>query len=434
MAQSNAAAVELSTPPDMATATRTVGICGRLTGVSIRLAIDALDEHGAGVGRFDGRAVHVRGALPGEEVRAHIEHTSPHHAEAWARLLGVDHRSPGRVEPPCPHAGDCGGCALMHLSYEGQLRAKAERVRRALPGPAIDPVVGAQSPLHYRGTAKYVVVRRQGRAVLGSYAPGTHRVADMSGCLAARPPIPEVAAEIARLCDETRATPRYVLIRADESAVRVALVAWTTEPRLATLARRLRQRRVDVGSVSLNLNPSPGNALLGAEEVALDGEPWSPRPFHQGNPAQAGRLYEDLVGAAALRGGETVLDLYSGAGAIAEALAAACPRSRITAVDRVAAEPRGARFVCADVAEFLAGVSAADLAVVNPPRKGLGEAVSRALCRLRSARLFYVSCMPETLQHDLHRLGSVYTVTRIRPYDLLPQTAHVEVLAEMAAR
>jgi len=101
------------------------------------------------------------------------------------------------------------------------------------------------------------------------------------------------------------------------------------------------------------------------------------------------------------------------------------------AVDRVPAQPRGARFVCAEVAEFLADRPPADLVVVNPPRRGLSDAVLRALLDDPPRRLFYVSCMPETLARDLARLQSAYSVERVRPYDLLPHTPHVELLVEL---
>lgn len=322
----------------------------------------------------------------------------------------------------------------MHLSYGAQLRAKRERMRRALAGADVAEIVGAPDALGYRGTAKYVVVRRGGKAVLGSYAPRTHRVADMSGCLVARPPIPEVAAEIARLCDEIGGTPRYVVIRCEDASLHVALVAWQEDPRFLAMARELRRRRPVVAGVSLLVNPSKGNVILAGEEIVLEGAARSPRRFRQANRDQAERLYEEVVAAAAIRDGETAFDLYCGAGAIAERLATTYPGARIVAVDRVPAEPRGARFVKADVADFLAEASHAQVVVANPPRKGLGEAVCRSLARTATARLVYVSCVPESFARDWRRLESLFSLERVRPYDLLPQTPHVEMVALLRRR
>lgn len=408
--------------------------------MSIRLFIDSLDERGAGIGHVDGRALHVPGALPGESVRAHLEHTSPHRAVGWARLLQVDQRSQDRVEPPCAHCGDCGGCPLMHLRYDAQLRAKEERVRHALrgllgdaAGDALGPIEAAPEPLGYRETAKYVVVRRGGHVLLGSYSPGTHRVADMSGCHVARAPIPAVAAATADLCDETGATPRYVVIRAEDRAVGVVIVAWAPDPRFAGIASELRRRIPEVGSVVLSINPSRGNVILGTEEIPLDGEAFSPRRFRQANPRQARRLYADLASAAADGPHQTVFDLYCGAGAIAEALAT-LPRCDIVAVDREPASPRGARFVCSDAAAFLKSALPADLIVVNPPRRGLGDAVCQQLVGNGCPRLFYVSCMPETFAKDVERLRDRFAIEFVRPYDLLPQTPHIELFARLRAR
>jgi len=334
------------------------------------------------------------------------------------------------------HFGDCGGCALMPLRYDAQLRAKEDRVRRALGGAlgaTLAPIEAAREPLGYRQTAKYVVVRRGGHVVLGSYAPGTHRVADMSGCRVARAPIPGVAAAIASLADETGATPRYVVIRVEGHAARVVIVAWAPDPRFSDMARELRRRNPEVASVLLSVNPSRGNVILGTEEIPLDGDAYNPRRFRQANPRQAERLYADLTAAAADGPHRTVLDLYCGSGTIAEALAT-LPQCDIVAVDREPASPRGARFVCADAAKFLEGAPPADLVVVNPPRRGLGDAVCQQLLKNSYARLFYVSCMPETFARDLERLRSRFDVEFVRPYDLLPQTPHVELLAGMRAR
>jgi 23S rRNA (uracil747-C5)-methyltransferase len=182
----------------------------------------------------------------------------------------------------------------------------------------------------------------------------------------------------------------------------------------------------------VRINPSPGNAIL-AGEASQFSEGADDRAFRQANPRQAERLYEALCAEAASGSHGVVLDLYSGAGAIAEMLSS-LPGCGVVAVDRVPAAPRGVRFVRADVGDFLTQRPPADLVVVNPPRRGLGDSVCRALVAGGYRRLLYVSCMPESLARDMARLADFYQIGDVRPFDLLPQTPHVEILVTLERR
>jgi 23S rRNA (uracil1939-C5)-methyltransferase len=224
---------------------------------------------------------------------------------------------------------------------------------------------------------------------------------------------------------------------------------------VAELARALRRERPEVAGVVENLQPARTNVLVGAVEpdVILDGDPvliedagvrlrLSPRAFFQANTAMATRLYGAVVEAAALHPGEVALDLYAGVGGIALSLGRAEPRAQVIGVEEVAEATGDAqagaalnglenvRFTCADAARFLDDQTRADVVVVDPPRKGIDAAVADALLRLGPRRIVYVSCAPPSLARDLARLvAGGYRVTRVQPFDLLPHTPHVEVLA-----
>src|SRR5689334_4672184 len=96
------------------------------------LEIDDLDDDGRGIGRHEGAAVHVAGALPGDRATVELEHRSPHRAQAWARLVAIERASPARVPGCCPATGRCGGCPLGALAYREQLETKRSRLTRAL--------------------------------------------------------------------------------------------------------------------------------------------------------------------------------------------------------------------------------------------------------------------------------------------------------------
>jgi 23S rRNA (uracil1939-C5)-methyltransferase len=441
-------------------------------GDAVTLTCSALDEEGAGVASLEEIRVHVAGALPTEQVRAEISHVSPHRPHAWARLLSVEQASPSRVAPVCPAYGACGGCVVQHLAYEAQLGWKWQRVAEHVGGHAqlqsvaLAPCVASPKPLEYRNRVKLVYAqdRASGKLVLGAYAPRTHDVVDLQGCRVSEPALDEVQRVLLELLggakvapyDEKRATGllRYAILRANHlGEVLVTLVTASREfPEGAELARALRERRREVVGVVQNVNPTRGNVLFGSEDVPLAGAGHlvdrvgpvlvrlSPTAFFQINREVAALLYADVLAAAALSGTERVVDCYTGVGGVALTLAPRAAETigieeNLSAIEdaRASAALNHAtrtRFVCGDAAEELRKLDAADVLVLNPPRRGCAPEVLAQAARLRPRLIAYVSCNPETLVRDLALLFDHGFKTRsARPYDMLPQTPHVEALA-----
>jgi 23S rRNA (uracil1939-C5)-methyltransferase len=461
---------------------------------ALELEITALDGDGAGLGAHEGLTVTVPGALPGERVRAAIEHRSPHRPVAWASLLRVLRPSPARVEPACPAFGQCGGCTLQHLDLPAQLAFKRRRVCDALAADApeleaeVDPVTRSPRPLGYRNREKLVVARQDGRVILGAFKPHSHEVIDLAGCRVVEAPLDQVARSIARLAsaagadlpvyDEKARTGflRYVLLRTNHEGRVLCLfvVASLTDPalsRLKQLAEELSQER----SQELTSSPEPSGVVSGVvvhenrlqsgalldpagPSQTLAGSPTlldrvgdleidaPPHAFLQVQRAQAAVLYrwiDEAVGDA-----RRVLDGYAGIGAEAVALAISPlgareviavelhPQSaqaiyanaaRAGVVDRVRVVAQSAAAAFADLA---ARGERFDVVVVDPPRKGLTDALT-PLVALGAPRIVYVSCDPESLARDLGALARAgyRLVGPLRPLDLFPGTPHVETVA-----
>jgi 23S rRNA (uracil1939-C5)-methyltransferase len=451
-------------------------------GVSLVVTCDDLDHDGAGVaevqtdaGRF---RLHVAGALPGEQVRARVAHVSPHAREqgqdAWADLEEIVGASPERVAPPCPTHHRCGGCPLACWAYAAQVEWKRELVVEAMATQLLDLPVAAcvpsPRPFGYRGNAKYVFGNdRDGKLVLGAYAPRSHEIVDMSGCPVGEPALADVAAILVTLLvqhavapfDEVRRTGllRYVILRANaDGKVLVTLVTGQESwPGAVALARELAAACPAVLGVVHNINSASGNALLGESESLLFGSAFiedtigparvrlGPRSFAQANRLVAGRAYHDIIAAAARLGSIVrVVDAYAGAGGIALSLAplarevvaieenqAACATAQAFLAER--APDGNLRIVIGDVADHLAQVGTADLVVLNPPRKGCTSAVLAAVAQLRPRLVAYLSCNPASLARDLAALAHLGLRTLgITPYDMLPHTPHVEALALLA--
>jgi 23S rRNA (uracil1939-C5)-methyltransferase len=440
-------------------------------GDRLRLHMTGLDEEAAGLARHGELRVHVAGALPEEEVEATVAHVSPHRPDAWALLASLLRPSTDRVAPACPAYGACGGCTLQHMAYAEQLRWKEAHVRELLarvPSLAEVPVaacVPSPRPLGYRNKSKLVfAVDDAGKPILGAYAPRSHRVVDLRGCRVAEPPLDDVATALCAVLGRHQVRPyderlgegllRYAVLRVNHSGqVLVTLV--TAGERFSdgeAMARALAAERPEVIGVVQNLNPSRGNALYGDSERVLVGAATleervgpvhlrlSSTAFFQVNRDVAARIYADLVEAAALTGHERVVDAYAGVGGIALTLARGAAEvigveehPRAVADAQAGAQLNHAtrtRFVVADAAEALGGLDTADVVVLNPPRRGCAQSVLQAVARLRPRLVGYVSCAPDTLARDLAHLASLGLHARaVRPYDMLPQTPHVECLA-----
>jgi 23S rRNA (uracil1939-C5)-methyltransferase len=452
---------------------------------AVTVTCDDLDDEGAATGQLgegdDGGGgaplrVHVAGALPGETVTAAIDHRSPHRPEAWASLREVITPSPHRRPPACRAFGPCGGCVLEHLAYDEQLRWKTERVRAvagavpALRGVPVADCVAAPRPLGYRNRSKLACARdRSGALALGAYAPRSHAVVDLvGGCRIAEAPLDDVAIVLRDVLSRAGVVPydertltgdlRHAVLRVNHRGeVLVALVtarrAWAEGP---PVAAALRAARPEVIGVVQNVNPSRGNAIYGAEDLLLSGTPaledeidgvrlrLSPRAFLQANRDVAALAYRAIADAARLTGSETIVDAYAGVGGIALTLA---PRAFAVigieengaAVDDATASAAlngvtHARFVSGDVAPRLAELAQtglrADLVVLNPPRKGCAPAVLEEVARLAPRTILYLSCDPTTLARDLGWLAARGFRTRsLAPFDMLPHTPHIEVLA-----
>ena len=437
-------------------------------GDHLKLVISALDEEAAGVATQDGVRVHVAGALPDEEIDAVVAHVSPHRPDAWAALGEVTRPSPARVAPVCPAYGACGGCTLEHMAYARQLEWKKEHVVAALERAGVTAPVAAcvasPRPLGYRNKSKLVFAESDGRPVLGAYAPRSHRVVDLSGCRVAEPPLDDVATTLRELFaqhhvlgyDERTGEGllRYAILRVNHLGQVLATLVTASDvfPDGEAIARALVSARPEVVGVVQNINRSRGNALYGDEERTLAGESSLPdqvgavqlrlssTAFFQVNREVAARIYADVTEAAALTGTERVVDAYAGVGGIALTLARGAAEvvgieehPRAVADAQAAAQMNHAtrvRFVIGDVEAELHKLGAADVVVLNPPRRGCAQAVLRAAASMKPRLIVYVRCAPDTLARDLALLAKDGFVTRsVVPYDMLPQTPHVESLA-----
>ena len=439
----------------------------------VTLTVTGVTAEGAGVGRVDGMAVFVPAAAPGDVVAAHIIKVTASYAVG--KLIRVLTPSPDRVAPDCPAFGKCGGCVWRHLDFAAEGRLKAARIEDCLRriGGLDVTLSGFEqgAPDGYRNKAQYpVAAGEDGGLRFGFYAPRSHRLVEAPDCRLQPPAFERALAAVDGYARETGLTAydertrqgllRHVYLRQSSAGeVMVCLVCnGAALPAPERLIARLREALGDaLATIVLNVNTADTNVVLSGDCRTLWGDgrlndtlagvrvSLSPLSFYQVNHEMAERLY---ACAAALAGrGETLLDLYCGAGTIG--LSMADRFTRVVGVEIVPAAVEdaranaarngigSARFLCADAAQAAARLEQEglrpDVVVVDPPRKGLGEGLPALIAeRMRPERIVYVSCDPATLARDLAVFASRgYAVSEARGFNLFPRTAHVESVVLM---
>ncbi len=384
----------------------------------LTLEIETLTNLGVGLGRVDGWVVMVAYALPGESVRARVFRNHANYSEA--DLVEVLRPSPARRAPICPLFGECGGCQYQHLEYPAQLEWKARQVREVfarlggLPGADVRPARPSPREFHYRSkiTPHYEPVRRDGSFPIGFLRAGRRQIVDVPQC--------PIATEA---------------VNAALPAVRAALAARAPAlKRGGTLL--LRETAEGVVTDARNLVSA---SISGTTFQFQAGD------FFQNNPFILPELVDYVLAEAAAAGAQFLLDVYCGAGVFA-----LCGRQRFAQclgvevnADAVLRAIKNAALNNAANCEFRTGDAetifanvkfpAAETAVIlDPPRAGCGEPFLRQLIAYAPARVVYVSCDPATQARDLKILTtSGYRLLHAQPFDLFPQTRHIENVATL---
>ena len=460
----------------------------------VTVTIDDLSSLGDGVGRVQlapdasdadgddrGWVVMVPFTLPGETVRARVFRNHKGHSDAdLLEVVGAP--SAVRTEPRCALFGVCGGCQYQHVEYAEQLRMKARHVSEllartgGLDGAAVRPTIGSPKELGYRSklTPQYNVERRDGeRPAVGFVQARTRsRMVDVARCEiatdginAALPAAREKVAEsvAAALAAERRGGKRAlggsVLLRDASEGVVTDHHAWVSEVRAAAPTASATACHLTTHRSPCTTHRSQVVPLADGDELRLK---FQAGDFFQNNPFALPALVDYVVAQASApllpRGGETegdagevrarhLIDAYCGSGLFA--LASAGRFEACAGVETCESAVRSARanakangigncgFVAASAEEIFGRLPAAfagrEAAVVmDPPRKGADLSFLRQLLRFAPRRVVYVSCGADTLARDLRLLvGAGYTLTEVQPFDLFPQTRHIETVATL---
>lgn len=425
--------------------------------------------NGEGIGYIEGKPVFVSSLLP--EETAVIELTEERDRYARGRVVRRLNDSPQRVTPECPVQECCSGCPLMVMSLGEQLKIKRELVQEALIKYAglrrslVQPTVASPLTTGYRNQCKLPICQDRGKLVSGLFEEGSNRVIPIHHCLIHDPQLETLRKQVMSLLNQfslkafdqkTGTGLRTLVLRGFDGQFQCTLVTGRQELPSALIEsikgiegmvcvmqnlhpdRRFRDLFSKQWKVLAGKNQLP--AKLGTIELNL-----SCASFFQLNRPQAEQLYQ--TAASLIEPCDTLVEVYSGVGGISlmmkdKAKAIIGIESVPEAVDNANANARlnhagHVRFVCGDAAremQKLMRKQKIDAVVVDPPRSGLDAGMIESLKRCQPLQIVYISCNPATLGKNLKELQESYEVKTVIPFDMFPNTPHVESVVLMSRK
>jgi 23S rRNA (uracil1939-C5)-methyltransferase len=441
---------------------------------NIILELETLTSDGAALGHYEGIAVFVRGAVPGDTVEAHIIKAAKRYC--IGKLIKVISPSPERIESDCPAFPQCGGCSFRFASYNAELEYKKQRVEDAVKRIAhldipVRDVIFADKTERYRNKAQYPVKIENGVLSAGFYAYKSHRIIPCDNCRLQNEAFSECLKAFADWVREAHITSydektgkgllRHIYLRRGEASGEImacAIINADTLPEPELLSEKLGKIE-GMTSICFNVNKADSNVILGEKTYTLWGNGTirdellgksfniSPASFYQVNHDQCEKLYSKAAEYARLTGEETLVDLYCGAGTVG--LTMADKAKRLFGIEIVPQAIENAKanaalngitnaeFFCGDALDGAKELEKrgikADVVVLDPPRKGCDSELFDVIARMSPERIVYISCDSATLARDLAILDEKgYAPQEITPVDMFPRTPHVETVVQLS--
>lgn len=442
-------------------------------GAQLELAFTDLLANGQGVGRSGGLVIFCFGPLPGETARVRITEVKARYAVA--EPLAILQESPARAKPFCPVFGACGGCQLQHLAYSAQLEWKGNTVVAALQrigghqNVEVNATMGMETPRNYRNKMSLVVDRGQDPPGFGFYRQRSHAIVPIDACpIVATKLDDDLRALHSARADATVAAmlreARHLVARSSNATGRSVLTITAAQDSADThRAAPVLMREVrGLAGITNSFDLSSANAILGRRHRLLAGEAEieeeiggvryrvSAASFFQVNVAMVAKIFEYL--AARLMPPRRIVDLYCGVGTFslffakhgwnvdgveenARAIDEAQANARRNGLEGLVRFTMGRVEHLAAAPAFQRALRAADVLFLDPPRKGCDETTLRAIAEARVPALWYLSCDPATLARDSKFLvANGYRLGAVQPFDMFPQTGHIETFAELEYR
>ena len=432
----------------------------------------------------DGKVIFINNAVPGDICSVQITKKRKSYYEGKA--ISFSNLSNKRVQAKCEFFGTCGGCKWQYMGYEHQLFYKQKEVENNLKRigkielPNISPILGAKEQYYYRNKmefsfsdSKWLTLDQiksdriiENRNALGFHIPGMwDKILDIDSCHLQRDPSNNIRNFVKNKAEELKLT--FYNNRKQEGFLRTLMIRTSTTGDLMVLVQFFHEDKVnlellleaignefsEITSLLYVINSKGNDTLYDQDVICFKGEDHifeemeglrfkiNAKSFYQTNSEQAYELYKVTRGFADLTGNETVFDLYTGTGTIAQfvakkakkvigiesvpdAIEAAKENAQLNNINNTAFYVGDMKKIFND--DFIDQHGVPDVIITDPPRDGMHKDVVEQLLKISANKIVYVSCNSATQARDLALLDEEYKVTKTQAVDMFPQTFHVE--------
>jgi len=386
-----------------------------------------IDNQGRGIGRLNNKVIFIPNTLIDEEVEVEITLEKKDYLEG--KVINYIKKSNKRIKEKCNK--DCGGCNLLHLSYNDQLIIKqtiiTDIINKFLKEKIkINEIIKSDIEYNYRNKITLHVIN----GILGLYKPKTNEIVEIDECLLVDNKINEI---IKKLKQYDLSNNKEIVIKSTSLNTMLVIDHFIKDI-----------EKINVDTIICNNKVIKGTGYI--EEIINNYRYLiSKDSFFQINKKQTEKLYNLVLKYAQLEGKEQVLDLYCGTGTIGLYIAKNAQKVIGVELNKEAIEManknkelnniNNIEFICGDAKEVIKKInSTIDLIIVDPPRSGLYKGMIEDINEFKSKKIIYVSCNPITLARDLNILKEKYEIIEIQPVDMFPNTYHVETVSVLCRK
>lgn len=394
--------------------------------------IESLDNFGRGVTHVDGKVLFVSNALEFEKVEVGIISNKSKYIEGVAR--NISSLSSKRREAACPYYLECGGCNIMHMNYESQLKFKMEKAKNVLNKiPKINDDVDVIIPSPEFGYRNKVTLKvKDGK--LGFYRNKSYELIGVKGCLLCSNSINKV---IEMLCKCNLTSLEEIVIRSNYKDEILLLLKGNNID-----SKYFLDELKSVDNIVL-LDNNKRKVIKGSDsfidkindlyfKVSIES-------FFQVNSYGVSKLYDLVLNSCNVKSDYQVLDLYCGTGTIGMFFSKKVKNVFGIEINKDAVKDANYNkklnnisnidFLCSDVGLVKEKFQGIDLVIIDPPRSGLSKEALNNVLDINASKIVYVSCEVTTLARDLNLLKEKYNVLKLSLVDMFPNTYHVESIA-----
>ena len=386
-----------------------------------------LDHQGRGIAKVNDKIIFIPKVLPGEIVEYKIIKNKKNYMEG--QVTKIIKNSPQRIIPKCKYYDVCGGCNLMHMSYQNQLIYKQEKIENIINKYVnekvdIKPIIASENEINYRNKITIHADKH-----IGLYQENSNKLIKIDECLLADKRINRIIKELYN---------KYLY--RDEFVIRVG------EKETLFYYQNPKNNLEDISADNIALN----NKIIKGKNYIIEAlndlkYKISPSSFFQVNTKQAIKMYEIIKQIVNSKKSDKIIDLYCGTGSIGLFLNNECNSILGIEINKDAVKDandnmllnniKNARFIAGDAKRVIKEISFnPDILIVDPPRSGLFKGMIDDIYIFNPLTIIYVSCDPLTLARDLNILKEKYCIKMIQPIDLFPNTHHVESICILERR